>query len=878
MFLVLLGRPQVAIRQYEAQWRQLLADVHARPLGGCPCDGFKLPPHKDDVAPLVSIVITHYNRYRLLQQAIESIERQTYKNFEVILVDDGSTDPEAIKFLSELSWRWWQERAWRVLREPNRYLGAARNTGAKHARGKYVLFMDDDDVAKPVQVEMMARIAEITGADVVTTGHDLFAGRQFPNPRSLVARYVPLGPAMNSGILRNVFGDSAMFIHRQFFLDLGGFTEEYGVGFEDYELLAKVVTRDNHLEPAAEPLHWYRRHGDTMSTVTDLKAGQVRFLRAYLDVFAYLPRLTQGLLRYVQNAFFEIESGPMLKYALANTTTTTTSIKTVTSTSFITMTSTKTSITVTTASTITETMPTGTDSVTITMTFTSTPSMMTFQTSLITPGGTCPCRSHRKSTQSLPRSTRSTCFSTATVHQTIKRTAKVTTLTVTYTPSITCDAGGGNSTTASVKALLDGAGLFQDQPMTVVFTDAPPARAPIAIQAEYAPRGEFVSVVFDRPVNVEVGRRFRCDTFLVMQPRNVPNGAMLGAKPEDCLLHFASPTEMRVVVDGRYTRRTRDALQPGRLLVFREGTISNVDTLNRAFVSGAIEVASPADPDPPIIIVDAPSVIGGCDEYIRVDLSKSAGSASRPFIDAHFDFNSTAVENHFLDAPLRQYLHAAAKDVLRTGRMVFDIPASLLTEFTAYTLELSLWNVFGVGGTGYATISRVASPAVPAVYLEGPKYRGADEALQLSALLPGTVCGKPYNSTLAWSILSGPKRVRIRGSNRPVVVFAANTLEPGDYVVGLRVTVILDDGDDEEKPSTYVFTHEFTILPAKVQLEIIGGSRLIGFEDSTRLVLRTLGARLEEFAFKWVCLGTDRETPCTKRTGEEWPGKQNASF
>ncbi|PJF18645.1 IPT/TIG domain-containing protein [Paramicrosporidium saccamoebae] len=304
---VLLGRPQVAVRQYEAQWRQLLADVHARPLPPCPTEGFVLPIQTDPLgSPLVSVVLTHYNRPKLLQQALESLERQTFRNFEVVLVDDGSTDAEAIKFLSELSWTWWQERGWKVLREPNRYLGAARNTGAKHARGKYILFMDDDDVAKAEQVEWMARVAELTGADVVTTGHELFSGRSMPQPHKATARYVPLGPALNNGVLKNVFGDSNMLVHRQFFIDSGGFTEEYGVGFEDYEFLAKVVTRDNHLEGCAQPLHWYRQHPGTMSLYTDLKAGQVRYLRAYLEVFSYLPRMTQNLIRYARTTFFNL--------------------------------------------------------------------------------------------------------------------------------------------------------------------------------------------------------------------------------------------------------------------------------------------------------------------------------------------------------------------------------------------------------------------------------------------------------------------------------------------------------------------------------------------------------------------------------------------
>jgi cellulose synthase/poly-beta-1,6-N-acetylglucosamine synthase-like glycosyltransferase len=81
--------------------------------------------------PLVSVVLVHHNRHILLQEAIASLEKQTYKHFEIVLVDDGSTDPEAIAFLNNLAWTWWEKKGWRVIREPNRYLGAARNTGGE---------------------------------------------------------------------------------------------------------------------------------------------------------------------------------------------------------------------------------------------------------------------------------------------------------------------------------------------------------------------------------------------------------------------------------------------------------------------------------------------------------------------------------------------------------------------------------------------------------------------------------------------------------------------------------------------------------------------------------------------------------------------------
>lgn len=258
----------------------------------------------DTDLPLISVILVHHNRPELLKQAIASLEKQTYTNFEVVLVDDGSTDRAAISYVDELSWKWWEEKGWKVIREPNRYLGASRNTGVKHSNGKYVLFMDDDDYAKPHQIETFVKAALATKASVLTSGHDIFNGLAPPSGRSSL-RYVPIGGDVLSGMLENVFGDSAMFIEREYFIESGGFTEEFGVGFEDYEYLAKIALRGDVMEPIAEPLHWYRIHQGTMSESTQLKANQLRVLRAY-NLYNYnSDSIQKNLLSHVRDNFFK---------------------------------------------------------------------------------------------------------------------------------------------------------------------------------------------------------------------------------------------------------------------------------------------------------------------------------------------------------------------------------------------------------------------------------------------------------------------------------------------------------------------------------------------------------------------------------------------
>ena len=95
--------------------------------------------------PLVSVIITSYNQARFLSDAIESVLTQTYSQFEIVVVDDGSTDNA-----SEVVARY---PAVRYIRQDNQGLSAARNTGLHESNGAYLVFLDADDRLLPVALE-----------------------------------------------------------------------------------------------------------------------------------------------------------------------------------------------------------------------------------------------------------------------------------------------------------------------------------------------------------------------------------------------------------------------------------------------------------------------------------------------------------------------------------------------------------------------------------------------------------------------------------------------------------------------------------------------------------------------------------------------------
>lgn len=208
--------------------------------------------------PLVSVCLVHFDRPHLLQQAISSLSNQTYGNFEVILVDDGSTQEDSLKYL-DLIQKEFNVKGWKLIRSSNNYLGAARNLAAKFAKGEYLIFMDDDNVAKPHEIEYFVKAALNSQADILTTPSDLIFGDEFPAPfRKMTHCWLPLGADLNVASFSNCFGDANSMVRASTFKAIGGFTEDYGIGHEDWEFFTNAVIAGFKLMVVPEPLFWYR--------------------------------------------------------------------------------------------------------------------------------------------------------------------------------------------------------------------------------------------------------------------------------------------------------------------------------------------------------------------------------------------------------------------------------------------------------------------------------------------------------------------------------------------------------------------------------------------------------------------------------------------
>lgn len=252
-------------------------------------DGLKVTPSRittaDKVNPKVVIGITHFERPRKLIGAIMSAMRQTYDNIEIIVVDDGSSSLETIGNIGFLK-RLVERGGGKFIRQENGYLGAARNTIAKSSSSDYLLFLDDDDLLFPDAVERLVAVSKRTGAaivncinlfmDVSTRAEYEFRPEAYPNKVS----YIPVGGPLSVAHIRNTLGAATALLRRDFFNEIGGYTEVKGVGFEDYELYVRAAQSNARIEILASPLYLYEVGKPSMVSRTSRVANRYRVFNA----------------------------------------------------------------------------------------------------------------------------------------------------------------------------------------------------------------------------------------------------------------------------------------------------------------------------------------------------------------------------------------------------------------------------------------------------------------------------------------------------------------------------------------------------------------------------------------------------------------------
>jgi glycosyltransferase involved in cell wall biosynthesis/GT2 family glycosyltransferase len=251
-------------------WRRVHELMSTRPR---PCVGARTPK--------VSVCVAHHNHGRYLPQALEALANQTYSNYEVIVVDDGSTDPRSLAMF-RIQQAKHARPNWRFFEKEHGYLGQTRNFAARQATGEFLVFADADNMSTPRMLELMVRGMETSAAACLTCHCLTFASEVKRKLKLWKNRFTPIGPCLELAIHKNIIGDANFIVRREVFEQLGGFTEDRGLGCEDWEFLLKLMVNDRRVDVIPEVLYYYRHTHTGMANTMDRSASHRRALRPVL--------------------------------------------------------------------------------------------------------------------------------------------------------------------------------------------------------------------------------------------------------------------------------------------------------------------------------------------------------------------------------------------------------------------------------------------------------------------------------------------------------------------------------------------------------------------------------------------------------------------
>lgn len=250
--------------------------------------------------PLVSVIMPVYNAGRFLVPAIESILKQTYKNFELIIVDDASTD-NSWEIIRKYKGRFRKRIiAIQMARNLNKGGDVCANEGLKYARGKYLARMDSDDISHPQRLEKQVAFLEkhrnhfLVGSNayVIDEKKRIVGEKNEPlKSHDIYNAYFTTNPLIHPSCLYR-----RIFKNRKFSYEI-----QYSAN-NDYLTFFKYICKNYQFANLEEKLLYYRIHGgnDTFSHIRTKFMNTLRIRLRMMSKFGYNPSAQQLFITALQ--------------------------------------------------------------------------------------------------------------------------------------------------------------------------------------------------------------------------------------------------------------------------------------------------------------------------------------------------------------------------------------------------------------------------------------------------------------------------------------------------------------------------------------------------------------------------------------------------
>ena len=247
---------------------------------------------------LVSVVVPTYNYGRFIGETLDSLRAQTYEEWECVVVDDGSTDDteEVVARISE------RDPRVRYLRQPNQRQAVAKNTGLAAARGRYVQFLDADDLLEPRKLERQVGFLEATPAADIVYGGARYFHTERPDERlyGISGEEHPWMPELSGAgrelvhalVRMNIMAINAALVRREVFDDVGPFDPALPP-VEDWDYWLRCALKGKRFEfrDFDQSLALVRTHAASTSRQHSSVLAAWRALRAKIDTLTDDPEV-----------------------------------------------------------------------------------------------------------------------------------------------------------------------------------------------------------------------------------------------------------------------------------------------------------------------------------------------------------------------------------------------------------------------------------------------------------------------------------------------------------------------------------------------------------------------------------------------------------
>jgi len=214
----------------------------------------------------VSIIIPVYNGERYVSEAIDSVLNQTYKDFEIIVIDDGSKDntPNILeKYGSKIKWK----------SQENKGQASAINEGINMAKGKYIAYLDADDVCLPERFENQVKYLD----DHYSVGL-AYSDRHQINENGETQRIIKSQPPDNFILLQNDYIPRSTVMHKRKCLDEVGLFDESVTGNDDWDMWIRMSEKFE-MGYIGKPLVKYRVHKENISLTRPKRLDYIRYTK-----------------------------------------------------------------------------------------------------------------------------------------------------------------------------------------------------------------------------------------------------------------------------------------------------------------------------------------------------------------------------------------------------------------------------------------------------------------------------------------------------------------------------------------------------------------------------------------------------------------------